>query len=43
VNGAFTADTNNDGLISFTEWEVFIEAGNFREQWGTISLLFDVN
>jgi len=43
VNGAFTADTNNDGLISFTEWEVFIEAGNFREQWGTISLLFDTN
>jgi len=43
VNGAFTADTNNDGLISFTEWEVFIEAGNFKEQWGTISLLFDSN
>jgi len=41
VNGAFTADTNNDGLISFKEWEVFIEAGNFKEQWGTIALLFD--
>jgi len=41
VNGAFTADTNNDGLISFKEWEIFIEAGNFKEQWGTISLLFD--
>jgi len=41
VNGAFTADTNNDGLISFMEWETFIEAGNFVEQWGTISMLFD--
>jgi len=41
VNGAFTADTNNDGLISFKEWETFVEAGNFVEQWGTISILFD--
>jgi len=41
VNGAFIADTNNDGLISFKEWETFIEAGNFVEQWGTISMLFD--
>jgi len=41
VNGAFTADTDKDGLISFSEWETFIEAGNFIEQWGTISILFD--
>lgn len=41
VNGAFEADKDKKGLITFKEWETFIVAGNFVDQWGTISILFD--
>jgi len=41
VEGAFTADTNKDGLISNDEWTKWIQTSAYRELWGTISLLFD--
>jgi len=41
VEGLFTADTNKDGLVSYDEWEEWIQTSSYREQWGTISLLFD--
>jgi len=41
VNGAFTADTNHDGLISFEEWSNWCETNQFKEEWGTVSLLFE--
>jgi len=41
VDGAFTADTNHDGLISHDEWSTWIETSDFKTQWGTVSLLFD--
>jgi len=41
VNGAFTADTNHDGLISYEEWSNWCETDHYKEEWGTISLIFD--
>jgi len=41
VTGAFTADTNHDGLISYDEWMNWLETGHYREEWGTVSLLFE--
>jgi len=41
VNGAFTADTNHDGLISYEEWLNWCETDHYKEEWGTISLLFE--
>jgi len=41
VTGAFTADTNHDGLISYDEWINWFATGHYKEEWGTISLLFE--
>jgi len=41
VTGAFTADTNHDGLISYDEWMNWFATGHYREEWGTVSLLFE--
>jgi len=41
VTGAFTADTNHDGLISYDEWMNWLATGHYKEEWGTISLLFE--
>jgi len=41
VNGAFTADTNHDGMISFEEWSNWCETDHYKEEWGTISLMFE--
>jgi len=41
VTGAFTADTNHDGLISYDEWINWFETGHYKEEWGTVSLLFE--
>jgi len=41
VHGAFTADTNHDGMISFEEWSNWCETDHYKEEWGTISLLFE--
>jgi len=42
VEGAFKADIKHHGLITLEEWKNWMETGNFKEQWGTISLLFNI-
>jgi len=42
VEGAFKADIKHRGLITLEEWKNWMETGDFKEQWGTISLLFNI-
>jgi len=43
VDGAFHAVTNSDNKISRDQWAKWIQTNDYKEQWGTISLLFDTN